>query len=134
MTMSKLTALFSITALLLAPLAALHAAEKMKPLPPGCVKVGGEIGRRIELTVTNNLLKLDVEKDFLAPLKEKKGGYIGVGILLDAASRLAAATGAGVGLKDTLTGISPSASRSCSSTESPATRACLSRRGGLWTS
>jgi DUF1680 family protein len=67
--------------------------KEMKPLQPGSVKIGGEIGRRIELTVTNNLLKLEVEKDFLAPLKGKNGAYVGVGILLDSASLLAAATG-----------------------------------------
>ena len=31
------------------------------------VKVGGEIGRRIDVTVRNNLLALDAEKVFLAP-------------------------------------------------------------------
>ncbi len=70
-----------------------NAESAMEALPCGSVKAGGEIGRRIELTIAANLLKLDVERDFLAPLKEKKAGYIGVGMLLDAASRLAAATG-----------------------------------------
>ena len=40
-------------------------------LPPGTVYVGGEIGRRINITVNNNLLALDVEKDFLKPLRER---------------------------------------------------------------
>ena len=101
-----------LTALLLAPLAALHAADllqstnpetslrmpakaesAMEVLPCGSVKAGGEIGRRIELTIAANLLKLDIEGDFLGPLERQKGNYVGVGILLDAASRLAAATG-----------------------------------------
>jgi DUF1680 family protein len=65
----------------------------MAPLAPGAVKVGGELGRRIDLTITGNLLKLDVDRDFLAPLGPKKGQYIGVGILLQTACDLAAQTG-----------------------------------------
>ncbi|MCP5522696.1 MAG: glycoside hydrolase family 127 protein [Verrucomicrobiales bacterium] len=55
------------------------------------VQVGGEIGRRIDITVTNNLLKLDLEKDFLAPFasKTRSGGYVGLGKTLDATARLA---------------------------------------------
>jgi DUF1680 family protein len=55
------------------------------------VKVGGEIGRRVEITVTNNLLKIDVEKDFLAPFvsRNRSGGYVGLGKLIDATARLA---------------------------------------------
>ena len=41
------------------------AAEQLTALPPGTVKVGGEMGRRIDVTVTNNLLVIDVENDFL---------------------------------------------------------------------
>ena len=101
-----------LTAPLLAPLAALYAADlpqstnpetgfrmpakaesAMEVLPSGSVKAGGEIGRRIELTIAANLLKLDIEGDSLGPLERQKGNYVGVGILLDAASRLAAATG-----------------------------------------
>jgi hypothetical protein len=103
--------LFLLTAVLLAPLAALHAADAptstnpkanlpatanaetaMEVLPCGSVKAGGEIGRRIELTIAANLLKLDIESDFLEPLKKRNGAYIGVGILLDAASRLGTVT------------------------------------------
>ncbi len=40
----------------------------------------------------SNLLKLDIESDFLEPLKKRNGAYVGVGILLDAASRLGIAT------------------------------------------
>jgi DUF1680 family protein len=56
------------------------------------VIVGGEFGRRISITITNNLLKLDIEKDFIAPLREKTGAFTGVGALLNAASLLAAQT------------------------------------------
>ncbi len=100
-----------LAALLLVPVAALHGADApkstnpkanlpatakavsaMEAIPYGSVKAGGEIGRRIELTIASNLLKLDVEGDFLCPLKKRNGAYVGVGILLDAASRLAGAT------------------------------------------
>ena len=38
--------------------------DVMTPLELNQVKVGGEIGRRIDITVNNNLLKLDVDRDF----------------------------------------------------------------------
>ncbi|MCX6906611.1 MAG: glycoside hydrolase family 127 protein [Verrucomicrobia bacterium] len=73
------------------------AADKLQPLDVRAVKVGGEIGRRIEVTITNNLLVLDMEKDFLAPFKaepaKRTGAYIGLGKLIDAAVRFAAHTG-----------------------------------------
>ena len=58
------------------------------------MKVGGEIGRRIDVTVENNLLALDANKDFLPPFAEKKrtDGYIGLGKLIEAAVRFAAYT------------------------------------------
>lgn len=56
------------------------------------ISVGGELGRRIDVTISNNLMKLNVAGDFLAPLQEKNGGYIGLGMLLSAASRFAAYT------------------------------------------
>ena len=59
-------------------------------LPPGSVKVGGEIGRRIDVTVSHNLLALDLENDFLKPLRERNedSGYTGLGKLIDATVRL----------------------------------------------
>jgi uncharacterized protein len=69
-----------------------NAESAMEPIPYGSVKAAGEIGRRIELTIAANLLKLNVEGEFLGPLSRQKGNYVGVGILLDAASRLAVAT------------------------------------------
>jgi DUF1680 family protein len=67
-------------------------ADELTPLPLGRVKVGGEIGRRIDVTVENNLLALDADKDFLPPFREKnrQSGYIGLGKLIDAAVRFAA--------------------------------------------
>ncbi len=71
-----------------------HAAV-LEPVGVRDVTVGGEIGRRIEVTVTNNLLKCDLEGDFLRPFQEKKApdGYVGLGKTLDAMARLAAHTG-----------------------------------------
>jgi DUF1680 family protein len=70
------------------------AADALTPLELGQVQVGGEIGRRIDVTVNNNLLALDADKDFLPPFIEKQqtGGYIGLGKLIDASVRFAAST------------------------------------------
>jgi DUF1680 family protein len=71
------------------------ADDALKPIDPRQVKAGGEIGRRIDLTVQKNLLKLDVEKDFLEPFRKKQAaeGFVGLGMLVDATVRLAAYTG-----------------------------------------
>jgi DUF1680 family protein len=75
-------------------LATAAAADALLPLDLRQVKTGGEIGRRIELTVHRNLLALDVEKDFLAPYRTKndRRGYTGLGKLIDSAVRFAAYT------------------------------------------
>lgn len=65
------------------------------------VKLAGELGRRIGLTVEGNLLQLDLEKDFLAPfvgetfagVPDATGHFIGVGKTLDGVILLAAYTG-----------------------------------------
>lgn len=94
------------TLLFLALAAAALGADQLAPLDPRQVKVGGEIGRRVEVTVRNNLLVLDIERDFLKPFEEKnrKDGYIGLGKLLLATVRLALYTGDEkvVGLKNRL--------------------------------
>lgn len=68
------------------------AEDAMKALPLGQVKMGGEIGRRIDITITNNLFKLNIDQDFLAPFREKtrKGASIGLGKLVEQAVRFAA--------------------------------------------
>lgn len=66
------------------------------PLDLKEVRVQGEIGRRIDVTVHNNLLVLDANGDFLKPFLERKGassGYIGLGKLIDSAVLLAVDTG-----------------------------------------
>jgi DUF1680 family protein len=68
------------------------AAEPWQKADLGRVEVGGEIGRRIAVTIGANLLKLDIDKDFVGPLADKKSkdGYVAAGKLLDAAVRFAA--------------------------------------------
>ena len=70
-----------------------HTAQ-FSALPPGGVKLGGEMGRRMDVTVHNNLLALDAEKDFLQPLRERKAtdGYTGLGKLIDASVRFSVYT------------------------------------------
>jgi len=93
----------TIAAVLLPALATLPAAES-PPAPPTSpaevlapldlrdVRVGGEIGRRIEITMANNLLKLDVDRDFLRPFlaDQRSGVFIGLGMLLDSTVQFAA--------------------------------------------
>jgi hypothetical protein len=66
--------------------------DQLAPLDLANVKVGGEIGRRIEVTVTNNILRLDVDKDFLPAFQRKDGqdgSYKGFGKFMDGVVRLA---------------------------------------------
>jgi DUF1680 family protein len=71
------------------------AADRLQPLDLRQVKVEGEIGRRIDVTLHNNLLALNADRDFLPAFNKKsqKDGYIGLGKLIDAAVRLAAYSG-----------------------------------------
>ena len=68
--------------------------NKLTALQPGDVRVGGEIGRRILVTITNNLLVLNVDKDFLEPFRkrDRTEGYIGLGKLIDSVVWMAAHT------------------------------------------
>ncbi len=62
---------------------------------PAHVKIGGEIGRRIDLTIQKNLLAIDVENQFLAPFRAKQSklfDYIGMGKLIDATVNFAYCT------------------------------------------
>ena len=70
------------------------AADALTPLDLRQVKTGGEIGRRIDLTVHKNLLALDVDKDFLTFYRKKADcrGYTGLGKLIDSVVRFAAYT------------------------------------------
>ena len=74
-----------------------HAADPsaFAPLPPGKTRLGGEIGRRIGVTVDNNLLAINIERDFVQPFIERKhkGGFIGLGMLIDSLVHMAAHAG-----------------------------------------
>jgi hypothetical protein len=76
-------------------LPATAASDKLTPLALDQVQVAGELGRRIQITVENSLLNLDVDTLFLRPFREKKtkSGYTGLGMLIDASVRLAVHTG-----------------------------------------
>ena len=65
--------------------------EQFLPLPLDTVHVGGLLGERIDTTVHNNLLKLDIEGDFLKPFRDHQVDdcYIGLGKLMDAAVHFA---------------------------------------------
>ena len=74
---------------------AASAADRLSPLEPGNLKLGGEIGRRIDVTVENNLLVINVQRDFLQPFADRKStsGYVGLGKLIDSLVHMAAHTG-----------------------------------------
>lgn len=69
-------------------------AEAWRAQPLGEVRFGGEFGRRLEMTVTNNFLRID-RSEFLTPFVEKrqKQGYIALGKFIDSAVSLAKQTG-----------------------------------------
>jgi len=99
------------TALLLAPLAALKAAEvpakpaalvrdALHPVVLNKTELSGEIGRRIDDLIYKNFMVIDLEQKFLEPFRQrpplpdkKPWRYIGVGKVIAAGSRFAAYTG-----------------------------------------
>ncbi|NUQ65081.1 MAG: glycoside hydrolase family 127 protein [Pirellulales bacterium] len=70
------------------------AGETLTPIGLREIKLAGEIGRRVDITIYQNLLALNTEKDFLDPFRQrnKVAGYIGLGKLIDATVRFAAYT------------------------------------------
>lgn len=69
-------------------------SDVLTPLELHQVEVGGEIGRRIDMTLRQNLLVLDVDRHFLAPFKVQDNAlYVTLGKLIDAAVSFAAHTG-----------------------------------------
>jgi len=49
----------------------MNQPEPVKPVAPGKIRLGGEIGRRIDLTIEKNLLALDYDRDFLSPFRNR---------------------------------------------------------------
>lgn len=85
-----------ICAAALGQLAAAPTADVIQPVDPRQVKVAGEIGRRIDITIRKNLMAIDIEDDFLGPFRQKKRwpfSYVGLGKQIDAVVRLAYYTG-----------------------------------------
>ena len=91
--------------LLTIPTTALHAADPAaaEVVPPSraafgfeSFRLGGVFGRRAESMMKGNLLRLDMEKDHLAPFRARSRDYpiyVGLGKTLDAAVHFAALTG-----------------------------------------
>ena len=65
--------------------------------PLGKVRVGGVIGERIAMTVTNNLMKLDYDRDFIRQFvaKDGKKSFVGTGNVIESLVALAKHTGDG---------------------------------------
>ncbi len=84
--------IMSFGILLLFTGAAKCSANSLEPVDIRNVKVGGEIGRRIDITIKNNVLVIDTDKDFLKPFQDRNqgGGYIGLGKFIDCLVRFAA--------------------------------------------
>lgn len=69
--------------------------DPLTPLDLAKVKVGGEIGRRLDVTATNNVLRLDVDGVFLASFEKKNdphNHYVALGKLIDAVVKLSCYT------------------------------------------
>ncbi|MGO8718064.1 MAG: hypothetical protein ACLQMO_02450 [Acidobacteriaceae bacterium] len=49
--------------------------KRLVPVGFADVTVGGEIGRRIDITVRNNLLALNVDRDFLSRVQNELNIY-----------------------------------------------------------
>jgi hypothetical protein len=49
-------------------------ADKWIPFPYGNVKIGGEIEQQIDITINNNIKKLDLGTNFLGPFSAKQSG------------------------------------------------------------
>ncbi|MFZ4395138.1 MAG: beta-L-arabinofuranosidase domain-containing protein [Kiritimatiellia bacterium] len=77
-------------------LPAVRAVDVFAQVDLRTVKVGGEIGRRMELSLTNNLLMPDIDRTFLVPFSARKAvgneDFIGLGRTLEGIIRVAANT------------------------------------------
>lgn len=71
-----------------------NVEDVFQSINPEKVKVSGEIGRRIDVTLLENIRKIDVDKDFISPFLKKadSGGFVGIGMYIDALAKYAAYT------------------------------------------
>jgi uncharacterized protein len=85
-------ALFNLVIIVIMASPAAHTADSLLTVDFRQVHVAGELGRRMDITVDNNLLKLNVDRDFLEPFKSRNTSesYIGLGKLIDAVVHFAA--------------------------------------------
>ncbi len=96
-----LLALFALMMATACPVQAVEpkVVDALEPVRLTRAELSGEIGRRVVDLVYKNYMALDLERDFLDPFRKRppiasKGvRYIGVGKVIDAASRFAAYTG-----------------------------------------
>jgi uncharacterized protein len=71
-----------------------NISDPLVPVETDKIKIGGEIGRRIDITISNNLFVLHMDEDFLDSFRKKNdAGYIGLGKTIDCVVRMAAYTG-----------------------------------------
>ena len=69
-------------------------SDVLTPLSLHQVEISGEIGRRIDMTLRQNLLMLDVDRHFLTSFKvQDNASYVAMGKLIDTAVSFAAYTG-----------------------------------------
>jgi len=81
-------AIGAVLAWALASSAALAADDVCHVVRPGRIRLGGEMGRRIAATITNNFLKIDFARDFLPSFRRKNesaSGVVGLGGLIESA-------------------------------------------------
>ena len=73
----------------------LVAADMWTSVSLGNVRLGGSLGDRIARTIDGNLMKLDIEKDFLDQFRTKTGKktFVGTGNLVEALVCFAKYTG-----------------------------------------
>lgn len=69
--------------------------DKLTPVSVKQIKIGGEIGRRIDVTINNNIKNLNLQKNFTGHFEQKTGpdvvgAFVGMGMLIDASVRFAA--------------------------------------------
>ena len=72
-----------------------RAADVWRPLPLGSVRMGGVFGERYAATMTNNLVKVDFDGNFIRPFVEKKRteAYVAMGKMTEALVLFAKQTG-----------------------------------------